>query len=104
MYNIYYHNVTSIGPAIIALQTSIREAIKIKKWSNLGICLNLPDLPPSLGNLGSLNCYFFIAYLGFEDYEMDFEINFVFSLTKVFKHLENFRILLLILSINQMKN
>ena len=58
----------------------------------MGICPNLPDLPPSLGNLGILNCYFFIAYLGFEYHEMDFEINFIFSLTKVFQHLENFRI------------
>ena len=30
-------------------------------------------LPPSPFNLGTLNNYFFIAYLGFKDHEMDFE-------------------------------
>ena len=45
---------------------------------------------PPLANLGILNCYFFIGYLGLIDHEMDFEMNLFFSLTKVVWHLEIF--------------
>ena len=41
------------------------------------------SLTPPLANLGILNCYFFIGYLGLIDHEMDFEMNLFFSLTKV---------------------
>ena len=50
-----------------------------KKQSKLGTGPNLADL----ANLGILNCYFLIGYLGLIDHEMDFEINYFFSLTKV---------------------
>ena len=76
--------------------TITNHELCIASWSRTAL---LP--PPS--NLGTLNCYFFIAYLGFTDKEMDFEINLFFSLTKVFGHLENFLILLYIFSINQVK-
>ena len=59
---------------------------KKKRWK-LGFCPNLAD-PPPLANLGLLNCYFFIGYLGLIDHEMDFEMNLFFSLTKVVWHLE----------------
>ena len=51
--------------------------------------LSQPAWPPRpLANLGILNCYFFIGYLGLIDHEMDFEMNLFFSLTKVVWHLE----------------
>ena len=43
---------------------------------------------------------FFIAYLGFKDHEMDFELNLIFP-SQVFRHFENFRVLF-IFSIDQM--
>ena len=49
----------------------IWESNQNKTRSNLGIRPNLPDLPPFLGNLGIINCYFLIEYLGFEYHEMD---------------------------------
>ena len=76
----------------------------IKKRWKLGFCPNLSDLPPSLAYLGILNCYFFIAYLGSIDHEMDFEINLFFPLTKVSWHLENFCILQYTFFINQIEN
>ena len=39
--------------------------------------------PPTLANLGILNCYFFIGYLDLVDHEMDFDINLFFSFTKL---------------------
>ena len=46
-------------------------------------------------NLGTLNCYFFIAYLGFRDIEKYFESNLLFSFTKVVWHLDYFGVLYL---------
>ena len=82
----------------------VREAFNKKKRWKLGFCPNLSDLPPSLAYLGILNCYFFIAYLGSIDHEMDFEINLFFPLTKVSWHLENFCILQYTFFINQIEN
>ena len=45
--------------------------------------LSQPRRPPSLANLGILNCYFFIDYLDSKGHEMDFEIRIHFPLTKV---------------------
>ena len=70
----------------------------------MGICPNLSDPSPPLAKLGILNCYFFIAYLGFIEHEMDFDINLFFCHTKVFWHLEKFRIQPYISSINPMQN
>ena len=49
-------------------------------------------------------CAIFIAYLGFIEHEMDFDINLFFCHTKVFWHLEKFRIQPYISSINPMQN
>ena len=57
--------------------------------------LSQPRWPPPLANLGILNCYFFIGYLGLIDHEMDFEMNLFFSLTKVVWHLEKCLIFLI---------
>ena len=41
--------------------------------------LSQPVRPlPPLAKLGILNCYFFIAYLGFTEHEMDFDTNLFF--------------------------
>ena len=67
---------------------SIRGALQKKIFHKVKT-LTEPPLPP-LPPLGSvtLNIFFFIADLGFRDYEMDFEINLFFSLTKLVWHLE----------------
>ena len=69
----------------------------------MGVCPNLSD-PSPLARLGILNCYFFIAYLGFTEHEMDFDRNLFFCHTKVFWHLEKFRVQPYISSINRMQN
>ena len=62
---------------------------KIKKLVKVGNSSQPAWPPPApLANLGILNCYFFIGYLGLIDHEMDFEMNLFFSLTKVVWHLE----------------
>ena len=41
-----------------------------------------PLLTPSPPYFGPLTVSCFITYLGFRDYKIDFELNFLFSLTK----------------------
>ena len=75
----------------------------IKKRWKLGICPNLSDPSPPLAKLRILNCYFFIAYLGFTEHEMDFDTNLFFCHTKVDWYLEKFRFPLYITTIIPMQ-
>ena len=46
--------------------------------------------PPTLANLGILNCYFFIADLASMRHDQDFKHNLFFSHSKVHQYLEKF--------------
>ena len=58
-----------------------------KSGQTRGKSSNLLDPPPKL-YFGPLFVILLIAYLGFRDYEMDFEINLYFPPTKLVWHLE----------------
>ena len=55
-----------------------------------GNCSQIRLDPPTLANLGILNCYFFIADLASMSHDQDFKHNLFFSHSKVHQYLEKF--------------
>merc|ERR1712002_1013133 len=61
-----------------------------KKTVKFGNCSQIRLDPPTLANLGILNCYFFIADLASMSHDQDFKHNLFFSHSKVHQYLEKF--------------
>ena len=91
-------NLESVAQKMSELGKPSKKVLKVGNLSQ-----PVRPLPP-LARLGILNCYFFIAYLGFIEHEMDFDINLFFCHPKVFWHSEKFRVQPYISSINPMQN
>ena len=88
---------TLIKKVVIAIKqkSPIREAIteKTVKLGEKFKSLLLPPSPPLTWE--TLTVMFFIIYLGSRDIDKDFEINLLFSFTKVVYHLDYFGVLYL---------